>query len=58
MAASSAAVRAARSTHPASQILNVERLEFNVLILVVEVSELHLALFKGGIYRRLMIYKM
>ena len=32
MAASTAAIRAARATHPASQILKVERLEFNVLI--------------------------
>ena len=32
MAASAAAIRATRTTHPASQILKVERLEFNVLI--------------------------
>lgn len=48
MAASSARLRVSRITHPASQILKVERLEFNVLILVFEVSELRLALFLKG----------
>ncbi|CAK1804312.1 hypothetical protein VCRA2119O240_180105 [Vibrio crassostreae] len=48
LARSSASIRATGSTHPASQILKVERLEFNVLILIFEVPELRLVLSFGS----------